>query len=808
MRTFRNIFPLLVLLTLAGSGALAQSYTISGVVSDAESGETMISATIYDMRSGKGALTNQYGRYSLTLPRDTVVLRVSYVGYHTYFDTLYLNQNRSINIKMNANRTLKTVKVTAEKVSSHRSSQMSAIDVPVEHIKAVPAIFGETDVLKALQLLPGVQSGSEGMSGMYVRGGGPDENLFLLNGVPVYNVNHLGGFFSAFNADAIKGVTLYKGSFPAHFGGRLSSVVDITTNDGNDKKLHGGFSIGLISARLNLDGPIYKDKTTFNLSARRTYADILILPIVRGLGVSMGSVLKAGYYFYDLNGKVSHKFSDRSRLTADFYMGDDVVYTSLKPMKLPIVDVDFGGMDLRMNMGYNWGNIVSSLRWNYELTPQLFMSLSGSYTRYRNDVQVGIAESWKNGVNFEYDSAAMYYNSGIHDYSLRADFDYQPNPNHLVKFGANALHHIFYPDVRGMYTEQTHQGAVISDDTTAIYDTLIGESVVHANELNLYIEDDWSISEALKVNAGVHMSSFLVQGKPYFSLQPRLSGRFLLTDDLSVKAGYAMMTQYMHLLSNGSVNLPSDLWVPVTANIAPMKSHQIAGGGSYTLSGLFDISVEGYYKWMHNLLEYREGASFMTSSTGWEDKVCMGDGWAYGVEFLLQRTVGELNGWIGYTWSKTMRQFDREGQTLNDGNPFPAKYDRRHDISLMLSYKPNDRWDAGITWVYSTGNVMSLAMQEYYDPEVGTIGYVESRNNLRLPAYHRMDVGVNFHKQMKRGHRTISVSVYNVYNHKNPFLVYESNGYSFQHGNTRYGSALVQLSIFPFMPSISYDFKF
>ena len=796
------------ILLLAATTATAQSYTISGLVTDNSTGETMISATVYDMRSGKGALTNNYGRYSITLPRDTVVLRISYVGYFTHFDTFYLDQNRTLDIGMEPNKTLKTVKVTAEKVNSHRSSQMSAIEVPVEHIKAVPAIFGETDVLKALQLLPGVQSGSEGMSGMYVRGGGPDENLFLLNGVPVYNVNHLGGFFSAFNADAVKGITLYKGSFPAHFGGRLSSVVDITTNDGNDKKLHGGFSIGLISARLNLDGPIVNDKTTFSLSARRTYADLLILPAVRGIGVSMGSVLKAGYYFYDLNGKVTHKFSNRSRLTADFYMGDDVVYTRLRPIKLPLIDGGYSDSDLRVNLGYNWGNIVSSLRWNYELNPKLFMSISGAYTRYRNDVQVGIAESWKSGAEYEYDSVSMYYNSGIHDYCLRADFDYQPNPNHLIKFGGNIQHHIFHPDVRGMYNEESYQGSNVEDDTTSIYDTIIGESVVHANEINLYAEDDWSINETLKINAGIHASGFLVQGKPYFSVQPRLSGRLLLSDDLSVKGGYAMMTQYMHLLSNGSVNLPSDLWVPVTAHIAPMKSHQFAAGGCYTISGLFDVSVEGYYKWMHNLLEYREGATFMTNSAHWEDKVCMGDGWAYGVELLLQRTVGELTGWVGYTWSKTMRQFDRPGETLNHGDPFPAKYDRRHDISIMMSYKPNDRWDAGVTWVYSTGNVMSLAMQEYYDPEAGAIGYIESRNNFRLPAYHRMDIGVNFHKQLKHGYRTISISIYNLYNHKNPFFVYESNNYRYQYGNTRYGSALVQMSIFPFMPSFSYDYKF
>lgn len=322
---------LLSLLLLSCMRLSAQSYTISGTIRDDASSETLISATIYDMLSGKGTLTNAQGRYSLTLPQGEVRLRISYVGYQPYFDTFQLSANRELNISLTPNRQLQTVTVTADRVSSHRSSQMSAIDIPVEHIKSVPVLFGETDVLKALQLLPGVQSGTEGMSGIYVRGGGPDQNLFLLDGVPLYNVNHLGGFFSAFNADAIKNVTLYKGSFPARFGGRLSSVLDITTNDGNDKRLHGNASIGVIAAKVNFEGPIYKDKTTFNVSLRRTYFDLLMQPAIMAISTleDMGRT-NLGYYFYDLNAKVTHRFSERSRLIASWYSGDDRIYARMR----------------------------------------------------------------------------------------------------------------------------------------------------------------------------------------------------------------------------------------------------------------------------------------------------------------------------------------------------------------------------------------------------------------------------------------------------------------------------------------------
>ena len=431
---------LLSLLLLSCMRLSAQSYTISGTIRDDASSETLISATIYDMLSGKGTLTNAQGRYSLTLPQGEVRLRISYVGYQPYFDTFQLSANRELNISLTPNRQLQTVTVTADRVSSHRSSQMSAIDIPVEHIKSVPVLFGETDVLKALQLLPGVQSGTEGMSGIYVRGGGPDQNLFLLDGVPLYNVNHLGGFFSAFNADAIKNVTLYKGSFPARFGGRLSSVLDITTNDGNDKRLHGNASIGVIAAKVNLEGPIYKDKTTFNVSLRRTYFDLLMQPAIMAISTleDMGRT-NLGYYFYDLNAKVTHRFSERSRLIASWYSGDDRIYARMRYV--------YDNGDESVKLGYNWGNMVGSLRWNYELTPRLFMNVTGAYTRYRNEINTTFEENEVYDGEVNYYSATMYYKSGIRDITAKVDFDFHPNPDHTVKFGGAWVHHIFQPDI-------------------------------------------------------------------------------------------------------------------------------------------------------------------------------------------------------------------------------------------------------------------------------------------------------------------------------------------------------------------------
>ena len=808
----------MLLLLLLPLTVVAQNATVSGTITDGRTGETLIGATVLDTRSGKGTVTNVYGHYSLTLKRDSVNLKVSYVGYEPQFFSFKLEGNRELNIKLASSVTLDEVVITAERPGDVRSSQMSANVMTVEKIKSVPVMFGEADLIKALQLMPGVQSGSEGNSGMYVRGGGPDENLFLLDGVPLYNVSHMGGFFSAFNTDAVKNVTLYKGSFPARFGGRLSAVLDVTQNNGNDKEIHGNLSVGLISAKFNIEGPLVKEKTTFSLSARRTYAELFVIPAIMwlnditseeettGPALAQNAKFEAGYYFYDINAKLTHKFSDKSRLYASLFMGDDKIHGKVHT-------VSSLNEDIYLGFANKWGNRVGSLRWNYELSPKLFMNLSANYTQYQNNI-IGSVEKLATPNDPNASTMEGDYNSGIREATLRADFDLTPSPEHLVKFGASATRHWFTPEVasaRVDYFDSIQMNHAMHIDTNIMSGTL------PANEFVLYGEDDWSITETVKLNYGLHISAFRVQNQFYKSIQPRLSGRVLLSDDLSIKAGYARMTQYVHLLSTTSVTLPTDLWVPVTDRVEPMTSDQLAAGISYSYSGIADFSIEAYYKKMDNIIEYKDGATFFGSSENWENLVYSGCGWSYGVEFLVQREFGDLTGWIGYTWSRSMRQFDRPGQVLNNGNPFPAKYDRRHDLSIVLNYKVSPRIDISATWVFSTGNAASLAMQTYpvaaedpdaYDDDAvtpaGSVNVIEGRNNYRMPNYHRLDLGANFHRQFKRARRTISVSIYNVYNRQNPYMLYRSRTESYN----GYPSALVQLSIFPILPSVGYTLYF
>lgn len=824
----------LLLLLALSVGLKAQNVTISGYLYDGKSGESMINASVFDQLTRKGAVSNAYGFYSLTLPAGEVNLQYSYVGFQTEQRRFILRKDTTITIRFNESIELQEVTITGhQKITGVQSSQMSAVEVPIAQIKTIPTLFGEADLVKALQLLPGVQAGSEGSTGMYVRGGGPDENLFLLDGIPVYNINHLAGFFSVFNPDAVKNVTLYKGNFPARFGGRLSSVIDVRMNDGNEKAIHGNFSVGLISSKLNIEGPLFSEKTTFNVSARRTYFDILAQPVIAAIAKSESSEnndekLSAGYYFYDLNAKISHKFSDKDRLYLSHYMGDDAIYANFRSRYRQ--DENHSEYD-RVKLDWDWGNIVSSLRWNHIMSNRLFMNATVAYTRYRFNLYVGnqFEEKIKNPPSYSYADYMLGYKSGIEDYTAKVDFDYSPHPDHDVKFGANYTYHTFRPGVSVSRNEIKYDDEVIKTDT------VIGNDNVYSHESMAYVEDNISLGYALKVSAGLHFSMFNVQQQTYASLQPRLSMRWLVSDKVSVKAGYAAMNQYVHLLSNSSISLPTDLWVPVTRRIEPMRSHQYSAGVFYNFRDVIDFSVEGYYKSMHNQIEYKDGASFLGSSTGWEDKVVMGDGWAYGLEFLAQKSVGKTTGWIGYTWAKAERKFDRPGQEINNGKVFPAKYDRRHDFSLVVSHKFSDRFDLSGTWVISSGNTGTLALQEYgtgivpgdqsyyygggYDsPEIpaysGEVGHISGRNNYRFNAYHRMDIGMNFHKKKKHGTRTWNISVYNAYNNNNPFLVYPEEVWTeTQPAQNDQGpvytwkKSLVQVSIFPVIPSVSYSYK-
>ncbi len=800
----------------------SKSHTISGYVTDGKSQETLIGASVYEASTMKGTVTNNFGYYTLKLGEGQVKMKASFVGFASYEAVFNLKNDTIINIALSQSNQLDEVTVTARAMENNvKGAQMSTIELPVTQLKKVPALFGETDVIKALQLLPGVQSGTEGSAGMYVRGGGPDENLILLDGVPLYNVNHAAGFFSAFNSDAIKNVTLYKGNFPARFGGRLSSVVDVHMKDGDMHEYHANLSLGLIASKVNVEGPIVKGKTSFNLSFRRTYYDLITAPLANYLVKLETATGKnsawAGYYFYDLNLKLNHKFSDKDRLFLSIYSGDDKVYARMKYKGE--YETDYGtSSDLeKLNLDWKWGNRIAALRWNHVIQPNLFMNVTGAYTQYRHSMGAGYSTESIRPQSSYTENMDLGVHSGIYDISAKADFDYKPFENHDVKFGANFTHHTYSPTTTAIHLKETE-----NQQTGFVFDSVTDDARIRALETDLYIEDNWDISNFFKLNAGLHYSTFTVDKKTYHSLQPRLSARALVTENFSLKAGYAYMSQYIHLLSSNAISLPTDLWVPVTGNIVPMNAHQVAVGAFYDWKG-FEFSVEGYYKKMNNVMEYKDGASFFSlDQTDWQDKVVMGDGWSYGIELFAQKQVGKFTGWVGYTWSHTNRLFDRPGQELNFGKVFPAKYDRRHDLNIVLMYEFNKRIDVGTTWIYSSGNCATLPLQGYhgvdlysspyfgyYQGQPTTINHVESRNNYRFNSYQRLDLVANFHKQKKHCERIFSINIYNVLCHNNPFVVYprDVEVYDPSTGATEYRKTLRQICIFPIIPTLSWQYK-
>lgn len=771
---------------LIGTVSFAQNATISGYITDGASGEALIGATVIDSKSGKGAVANAFGFYSLTLPQDSVKLRVSFIGFDTQFRTLKLTGNVSFNFELSGSVNLKEVEVVGERAETQvEQSQMSRIDVSLDKVKALPVLFGERDVLKTIQLMPGVQSGTEGASGLYVRGGGPDQNLILLDGVPIYNASHLFGFFSIFNTDALNSVELIKGGFPAEYGGRLSSVIDMRMKEGNAKKLKGEGGIGLIASRLTLEGPIVKDKTSFMVSGRRTYIDVLARPLIRA--ASDGT--DGGYYFYDLNAKVNHKFSDKSRLYLSGYFGRDRFFA--RDTYRYGSGADRTEESFRADLG--WGNAIAALRWNYIFGPRLFSNTTLTYSQY--DFSVGSSIETRNlGGSGEERETGISYNSGIRDWGGKIDFNYYPVPDHRIKFGGGYTYHTFIPGISRFND--------IADGT--LNELTFGADEIYAHEFASYVQDDWTVNDRLRINGGLHFSGFFVRDEDYFSLQPRISGRYLLSELTALKASYAHMAQFLHLLSNAGIGLPTDLWVPPTDQIRPQFADQVALGIVRTLPRNFEINVEGYYKWMRNLIEYRDGASFVAGAANWEDQVAAGNGWSYGAEILLEKKLGKTSGWVGYTLAWTNRRFEE----LNFGNTFPYRYDRRHDISVALTHVFNERVDVGLVWVYGTGNAVSLPIERYEglaDPIAGfftgDIGHIESRNNYRMPAYHRLDLGVNLHKPTKWGERTWNFGVYNAYSRQNPFFLYFSTDFE---GNER----LTQLALFPILPSFTYNFKF
>jgi len=742
----------------------AQHITISGYVSDKKSGERVTGAVVFVPSLQAGTASNTFGFYSITVPTgDSAILNGAYVGYSTFERKISLAQNVTINIALDESRELAEVVISGEKAALHQRTQMSSIDLPIQTIKSLPAFLGEPDIMKAIQLLPGVQAGNEGTSGLYIRGGSPDQNLILLDGVPVYNASHLFGFFSVFNADAIRSVEVIKGGFPARYGGRLSSVIDINMKEGDKNKIHGEGGIGIIASRFTLEGPLSKGKSSFMVSGRRTYIDALAAPFMRGDN-------KGGYYFYDLNGKANFTLSKKDHLYVSGYLGNDKFYFSNKSGD-SASSTSFSG-------GIKWGNITGVGRWNHEFSPKLFGNLTTYYSQYKFTVSAENG-SVNNGVK---DNFALKYISGIYDLAAKYDFDIIPSPGHYIKAGVGVIAHTYTP---GAQTTKINVGGTNADTT-------IGQDAIYSTETDAYIEDDVMITKLLKANIGLHMAGFKVRDKFYTSLQPRLALRYLISEQLSAKASFVQMNQYINLLTNSSIGLPTDLWVPSTDRIAPQLSRQAAAGLAYTHKAGYEVSLEGYYKTMDNIIEYKEGASFFNSSTGWEDKVEAGKGKSYGAEVFIQKKKGKFTGMLGYTLSWTNRTF----ANLNNGATFPYKYDRRNDFKVAGVYTISKRIEVSAEWVYGTGNAITLPIGYYQGINGQDITVYGDRNAYRMPSYHRGDVSIRFSKEKPRWTRAWILGAYNVYNRKNPFFIYQENG-NFK-----------QVSLFPVIPSISYQFKF
>ncbi len=767
--------------------AHAQKHTISGYIRDEATGEALIGANVYNKITLKGTTTNSFGFFSLTLPQDSVIIVISYVGYKPVINKFYLDKNKELNIGLSSSIELDEIVITAEEDIQQRT-QMSAVTVPVQQIQSLPSLMGEVDVLKVLQLLPGVQSGAEGSSGLYVRGGGPDQNLILLDGVPIYNSAHLFGFVSVFNPDAINNVELIKGGFPARYGGRLSSVVDISLKEGNNKAFKGTATIGLISSKITLEGPVKSEKTTFLVSGRRTYIDLLAQPFIH---MATKGKSTSGYYFYDLNAKINHTFSNKDRLFLSGFFGRDRAYSKFKDSYTNTYNQE--RQDLKVDFGLNWNNIIGALRWNHLFSPRLFSNVTLTYSRYKFNIFENFHSVFtKPSSDPDDESYAYEYSSGIHDFAGKIDFDFLPNPNHYIRFGASSIKHQFNPGILSYRAAES--------------DTVVGSFKTRAYEFASYIEDDFHVFKQLKVNAGLHFSGFHVENSFYTSLQPRISVRYLFGNNIALKASYSRMAQYIHLLSNSGIGLPTDLWVPSTGKIKPQQSTQYAIGIARTINKTYEISVEGYYKEMNRLIEYKEGASFTSVNKDWQDKVETGSGTSYGAEVFVQKKFGRLTGWFGYTLSWSNRTF----KNINFGKTFPYKYDRRHDISITSVYQLSDHLKISGVWVYGTGNAVSLPTKLYLknnaesflsSPE-NSVSYYKERNGYRMKSYHRLDLSLTWTKQKRKGIRQLTIGVYNLYNRKNPFFINLETDIHTQH------KRFVQYSLIPVLPYISYRFDF
>lgn len=803
-KTMKNLF--LFILTGLIPFSIFSQYTISGYVKDASSGEALIGASVYIENQKIGVATNIYGFFSLSAKEEKCDIKISYVGYEDYKTSIIIEQHTRINIELiDKSGVLQEVIVEAEASDNNTTgTQMGEIELSMDKLKTLPAFMGEVDILKTIQYLPGVQSGGEGNTGFYVRGGGPDQNLILLDEATVYNASHLFGFFSVFNADAIKNVKLIKGGMPSNYGGRLASVLDITMKDGNYKSYHADGGIGLIASRLTVQGPIKKDTSSFILSGRRTYIDVLTKPFINDSAAMAGS----GYYFYDLTAKLNWRITDKDRLYLSGYFGRDVF--------------TFKNNDLDLEFNVPWGNATASLRWNHLFNDKLFVNTTGVITDY-NFAFEGVQSQFK-----------FKLASGIRDLNLKQDFTFYHSTRHNIKFGWNYTLHRFIPS----------SVSASSDDVE--FNT--GETVkIYGNESAVYILDEVDINENLKVNIGFRLSMYQHIGpftryyknensgvtdsikeysnfesiKTYFGPEPRISARYLFRDNSSLKFGISHNYQYIHLASISSVSLPTDLWFPSTEIVKPQIGTQYSTGYFRNFfDNKFEGSIELYYKDLKNLIEYKEN-TFPEDNVqnNVDNQLTFGRGYSYGAEFFFKKSLGDFNGWLGYTWSKTFRQFD----AVDNGDWFPAKYDRRNDLSLVLQYDITPRINVGAVFIYATGNSITLPERRWYSVFESSIITVWSRRNaFRMPSYHRMDFSLTikgketkrilntetneYYQKKKKLISSWNFSVYNLYNRANPYFIFFDASGDPVGGNLDINA--YQVSLFPILPSITWNFKF
>lgn len=766
----------------------AQTATISGYIRD-ENGESLVGATAFQTESGKGSVSNQNGFYGLTLPTGEVDLQYSFIGFEKKTVHIHLRHDTIINIALQAN----TQTLNEFEVKSSRdilTNSISTVKLSIEQIKKIPAIGGEVDIIKALGLMPGVSNGTEGSSGLYVRGGTPDQNLILLDDAVVYNPNHLLGFLSVFNPDAIKNVELIKGGFPARYGGRLSSVLDITMREGNYQKRKTEIGVGIISSRFTTECPLIKDKLSLLLSARSSYLGLLLLPSRLAYNSATGAAEYFNYFMYDFNGKLNYKIDDKNQIYLSLYHGQDVYENKGKTQH-----------DGESKTALNWGNTTLTLRHNSILTPKLFLKNILVYSKFfykTSDYQEQIDTTSKRF--YEYVNQSQ-----LSDYTFRSMIDYMPNANHYIKMGAEGIFHHFTPQ----------NSQFMTNDTAFTNETKRED--LKAFEPSFFAEDNWTFGN-FKANYGLRFNMYSLTNKKYYSLEPRVSLSYKIKDDLSLKLAYAKMQQNIHLLTNSGVGLQNDIWVPSTANVKPQKSQQLTVGLSKFFSkGDIELSIEAYKKYFSDIIDYKEGVNVIVNLVGWETTIQKnGKGYSQGFEFLIHKKTGRLSGFASYTLAKSVRQFD----SINLGKEYPFRYDNRHMFNITGNYQLNKKWDLSATWVFKSGDPITLPLYSIADDPFNTTSRTKfesfpiytTRNGYRLPAYHRADIGLNYTSISNKGRiRKWNFSIFNLYNRRNILYIKvlsEAYDYNVQTGTFKRRQVLVPKSLFPIIPSISYSISF